>query len=143
MTLVEVLTVIFIVGLASGLVVLTLPDRPDAAEKRVDRFALDVKQVADRAILTGQVQGIAFSDDGYTLVQWDGDTWSDRRSRKTGEDNLELRVLRREDDRGDTRPDLIFDPTGVNDPVDLEMTVNAKRFRLLIDANGDVLRDAG
>ena len=141
MTLVEVMVVVFIIGLTSSLVILTMPERADPAERATDDFARDVRQVADRAILTGRVQGIDLTDEGYGMAQWNGQwmTAPTRISNRAGP--IQMRVIGEVEDNPLGQPELVFDPTGVNDPVQLEMKVGAKRFLLTVDANGDVVRE--
>lgn len=144
-TLVEVMTVVFIIGLTSSLVILTMPERPSASERAADAFARDVRQASDRAILTGRVQGIDLVEDGYRFVEWRGDGWErvpQRGRRDRTEVNLTLRGDGRRFDEAEDLPELLFDPTGVNDPVELDFRIGSERYVILIAPDGEVSREA-
>lgn len=142
MTLVEVMVVVFIIGLTSSLVILTMPQRTDPAELVADNFARDVRQLADRAILTGRMQGIDLNDEGYLFVQWDGVEWARLQDRGIDRaEQVQMRVIGSPEDATVKQPNLVFDPTGVNDPVQVEISVGANQFLLLVDANGEVVRE--
>lgn len=144
-TLVEVMTVVFIIGLTSGLVLLTMPERAPPSERVADAFARDVRQASDRAILTGRVQAIDLVEDGYRPVEWRDDSWvSLARPRGLSRRGLRLTLRdgQRVDDEEELLPELVFDPTGVNDPVELEFRMDGDRFILNIAADGEVRREA-
>ena len=106
MTLVEVMVVVFIIGLTSSLGILTMPERADPAERATDDFARDVRQVADRAILTGRVQGIDLTDEGYGIAQWNGQwmTAPTRISNRAGP--IQMRVIGAVEDNPLGQPEL-------------------------------------
>jgi len=138
-TLVELLTVIFIIGLTGSLVVFNMPSRASAGERALNIFEQDIRQAADRAILTGRVYAIDVIEDGYQLKTWqDGDWVLFRRPQVRPDAILDIRVRSREEDADAMRPELIFDPTGVNDPVELEVRARGERFILTISAEGEV-----
>ncbi|MEO1642402.1 MAG: GspH/FimT family pseudopilin [Pseudomonadota bacterium] len=143
MTLVEMMAVVFIIGLATSLVVVTMPERADPAERAADAFTRDVRQVADRAILTGRVQGLDIHDDGYTAVQLRQGDWVEQPRAKARVSNkaLDLRV-RGLAEVAEGVPELVFDPTGVNDPVEVEMRMGRARYVLTVAADGEVTREA-
>ena len=70
MTLVEVMAVLFIVGLTAGIVTLTLPENPSDEEASAQAFARVLTDAQDRAIMTGQPVGLNLTERGYMLVQW-------------------------------------------------------------------------
>ncbi|MEM7493254.1 MAG: GspH/FimT family pseudopilin [Pseudomonadota bacterium] len=143
MTLVEVMMVVFLIGLTSSIVVFTLPERAKPIERAADTFARDVKMAADRAILTGRVQGIDVLERGYAQVEWKPETqsWDQLRGRQGQRDELQLRLINVSEPGDDVGPELRFDPTGVNSAFDLELVVEGERMRLTLSPDGDVARD--
>ena len=67
MTIVEVLMVVFIIGLAAGIVTLTIPQRPTEEQAGAQAFARVLREAQDQAILSGQPLGLKLSENGYAL----------------------------------------------------------------------------
>ena len=143
MTLVEVMMVVFLIGLTSSIVVFTLPERAKPIERAADRFEQDVKMAADRAILTGRVQGIDVLERGYARVEWQPETqsWDQLRGAQGQRDELQLRLINVAEANDNLAPELRFDPTGVNSAFDLELIVGRDRTRLTLSPDGGVARD--
>ncbi|MEO0882952.1 MAG: prepilin-type N-terminal cleavage/methylation domain-containing protein [Pseudomonadota bacterium] len=134
-TLVEVLLVVFIVGLSAGLVVMTLPEGPERLERERQRVEAALSHLEDRAVLTGQVHGVAFSGERFEVVRRvDGDWQADGALGLDLESPVEFLVERRRNDDG---PQLYFDPAGV--PVNYEIVLLDGRSRETI-VLGDIDR---
>lgn len=141
-TLVEILTVIFIVGLTGSLVVFTMPTRSTPAERALALFKQDIQQASDRAVLSGRVHAIDLIEDGYQLKVWTDGNWvTSKRSQARRLDALDIRLRGRASDKDEARPELVFDPTGVNDQVELEFRARGERFILLVSPDGDVTHE--
>ena len=67
MTLVEVMAVLFIVGLTAGIVTLTLPDNPTAEEASAQAFARVLSDAQDRAIMAEGIARAFFPQRGCNL----------------------------------------------------------------------------
>lgn len=78
-TLIELMLVIAILGLASMFVLLTSPARApgNTAEDSARLFLMQMKHVREQAILRNYVYGIAFVDDGYTFYRWRQGAWQE------------------------------------------------------------------
>ena len=74
-TLVEILVVVFIIGLSSGLVIMSLPERVSALEAAAGSVRQDLEDLQDRAVLTGVPHAIAVSAAGYERSVWRGGAW--------------------------------------------------------------------
>ena len=146
MTLIEVLTVVFIIALTSSLVVLTLPERSSEAERFTERFAQDVSRAHDRAILSGRVVGIGFARDRYRLQEWRQGEWhtvsGNSQSVPERVDIVFLNAPETEDDE-QAHPDILFDPTGVNTPTEMLVRSRGERLSVTVQADGEVQIDAG
>lgn len=146
MTLIEVLTVVFIIALTSSLVVLTLPERTSEAERFAERFAQDVSRAHDRAILSGRVVGIGFTRDRYQLEEWRSGEWQTVSGNSQSlPDRIDLVFLNASeaDDEEETAPSILFDPTGVNTPIEILLRSRGERLSLVVKADGEVQIDAG
>ena len=144
LTLVEVLLVVFIIGLASGIVVMTLPQRPSEAETVAREFAATLREAQDRAILSGQPVGVQANDNAYALLQWRREQWQPVSAPASLPRGMALRQLEATDTRANTPeddtpwPQTIFDPSGVIEPAGFELQSRTGAYTVTIDADGEV-----
>jgi general secretion pathway protein H len=121
-TLVELMVVIVIVGLASAAVVLTLPERGGSLRAEAERFAARAKAVRDGAILEARAASVAIGPGGYEIV---------RRRGAVHYDWVE-----------GTRPELSgrihFDPTGLAEPARLVLRRGERGAAIDIGEDGNV-----
>lgn len=137
-TLVELLMVVAIIGLAAGAVVLSVPDpRPSVAED-AERFAARLSRAREEAILSNRPVAVDATAAGYGFMVFDGAAWSGldegpfRSERWTvgttvGPPNVPVRI--------------VFDPTGVADPATLTLTRERHSRTIGVDAAGEVTLD--
>ncbi len=134
-TLVELLMVIGIIGLAAGAVVLSIPDpRPSVAED-AERFAARLTHAREESILSNRPVAVEATSAGYGFSAYDGARWS---SLDEGPFGTELwtpgTVL-----EPSARPvRVVFDPTGVADPAVLILTRERVRRTVTVDGAGEV-----
>lgn len=118
--------VVFIIGIVSGFIVMTLPER--ASNLRQDTVSLqrDVDALVDRAVLTGVPHGIAFARREYQGVRWQGGEWVEigAFTRKLSPDVF---VRLGDLERGDDRSHMTFDPTGVPTRGVIELSSRGRR----------------
>lgn len=116
LSLIEVMVVVFIIGLAASLVALTLPSQASAEERAAQKFLQTLKTAQDQAVITGEPIGIVISEQSYSLQVWRRGQWRDigRDEVLTRRLNLSLRQERGDKQLADW-PSLILDPTGVTD----------------------------
>ena len=137
-TLVELLMVVAIIGLAAGAVVLSVPDpRPSVAED-AERFAARLSRAREEAILSNRPVAVDANAAGYGFMVFDGAAWSGlderpfRSERWTvgttvGPSNAPVRI--------------VFDPTGVADPAILTLTRERHSRTIAVDGAGEVTLD--
>lgn len=75
-TLIELLIVLAIMALASGIVVLTAAPREDLERKRAQRFAIGLEAAFDDAIVTGRVYRLIVGANGYRIERLDEGEWN-------------------------------------------------------------------
>ena len=138
MTLVEVMSVLFIIGLTAGIVTLTLPQRPTQEQASAQAFAKVLREVQDQAIFAGQPVGLKLSDRGYGLVQWRRDGWRPQGRPATLPRAFELIVLSELSPRPDGWPELVFDSTGIVQPTDFQLSASGIRINIILDETGEV-----
>ena len=103
-TLVELMVVIVIIGLAAAAVVLTMPARGAGLAREAERFAARAKAARDTAIVESRAATVAIGPGGYDVVRRDG------RAHYAWADATEVQVL------GGRDGALRFDPTGLAVP---------------------------
>jgi len=115
-TLMEVLTVVFIIAVASTSVILLVPPADRPIDKEAIRLKHTIDALSDRAILTGSLQGLHVRDDGYEGMQLQANGWV----RLSGfqydlPDGLQiLPVLNVSiDNGGASTPHFVFQPIGI------------------------------
>lgn len=146
-TMVEVLLVVFIVGLATGLIVMSLPEGDGPLDRDARRVASALDGISDRAVMTGMVHAIKVRSDGFDVAQRIGGNWTP--VRQLGQDlsttvsaAFEPPTRPRTRSRTQTRAqreakpdyDIHFDPTGR--PVDGTIVLTNRRDARRIPLNG-------
>ena len=66
-TLVELLVVLVVVGLMTGVVVLIMPDKISGAEADARRFAARLVLAAEESVISGDTIGVMITRDGYAF----------------------------------------------------------------------------
>lgn len=137
-TLVEVLMVVFIIGLSAGLVVLTLPSRDSAQLTAAKSFVQDIQRVQDVAVLSGRPTGIRLSERGYDIVEWRNEVWSTSAGGRTFPASTRIEIRDDLVARPDDWPQLVFDPTTVNTAMSFRIRGRSERIDILVDEAGEV-----
>lgn len=153
-TLVEILAAMFIIGLAAGLVVLSLPPPGDRVELEALAFAERLRVAADEAVVTGRTVGADIDASGYRFRERRAGEWSpvsDHRALRPREwpqaAAVEAARLGGVSDRGrladlqtqPAAPPLVsFDPTGAATPAQIRISLDAADYVVSVDAAGAV-----
>ncbi|GAB4523487.1 MAG: hypothetical protein Tsb0010_07580 [Parvularculaceae bacterium] len=151
-TLVEVMTAIFILGLAAGLVILTQPvGREGAAGAAAEEVAARLRAAAREAVVSGEPIGVAFGSDRLEFYRYRQGVWRPAapapaplparagltlaegppRRRENGDDGLR--------DVEIPYPDIIYSPTGEATEFEAWIARGDGRARISGDAAGRIL----
>ena len=125
-TLVELMVVLVILGLASAAVILTLPERGGSLVAEAERFAARAKAARDDAILDSRAAAIAIGPGGYEVT---------RRSESAHYDwvaGTEPALSGGRDGR------IRFGATGLADPAQVELSRGGRRVAIDIGEDGNV-----
>lgn len=148
MTLIEVLLVVFLIGLGASLAVMTLPERTPADQARAEAIASEIKQTRLEAMLSGQALGIRLKQTHYETMRWLDEAWLLRDVSDPFPQGVELI---KDIDPGTRRardeqipviegwPDVIFDPTGVVSETRFRLLGRDADYDILISENGEVV----
>ena len=119
-TLVELMVVVTIIGLASAVAVLAMPDPRGRLMDEAARFATRVRAAHDSAIIDARPVSVWVTPTGYGFDQWRGGRWAAMVEKP-------LRVERWSQGTGATgvvRERVTFDTTGL---ADRSLTVSLRR----------------
>lgn len=131
-TLVELMLVVAIIGLASAAVVLTAPPPGQPVGVEAERFAARLIRAREEALLTNRPVAVEVDADGYRFSAFDGAAWhalSDGPFR-AGDWDADTTVP--------TPARIVFDVTGTADPVSVSIARPRGAARVTIDAAGEV-----
>ena len=137
-TIVEVLMVVFIIGLTAGIVTLTIPQRPTAEQASAQTFAQVLGQAQDQAILSGQPVGLRLTETGYALVQWRQDRWWPAGRAEAFPRRMDITPVLETPELPEGWPDLVFDPTGIVPAAEFQLRGRGVRIDIALSENGEV-----
>ena len=141
-TLVELMVVITIIGLASAVAMWVMPDPRGRVADEAARFAMRTRAAHDEAIVNARPVSVWVSAGGYGFDQRLAGSWSPMSEKP-------LRVERWTQGTQASVPDLsgrvrvTFDPTGLADrPLDVRLQRRGAAATVRIAADGSVAVDA-
>lgn len=138
MTLVEVMTVLFIVGLTAGLVTLTLPQRPTEEQASAQAFATVLRDAQEQAIFAGQPVGLKLNERGYALMRWRRNGWRPQGRATLLPRNMDISVETEARAQPENWPELVFDPTGIVQPAEFQLRARGVRIDITLEESGEV-----
>lgn len=137
-TLVELMVVVTIIGLASAAAVLAMPDPRGRLADEGTRFAARVRAAQDSAIIEARPVSVWVTPAGYGFDRWQAGGWR-------AVDEKPLRVARWADGTSaavTSRVRLSFDATGMADrAIDVPLRRDRARVTVSIGADGEVRVD--
>ncbi len=141
-TLVEILMVMLVVGLASSVVIASVPQRASVIEAEAERLATILRASADQAIMSGRSVGVDINAElgTYTVMVRRGRVWvPTRQTRRLPNDMLiEFRLADPVDAWPEDWPEMYVDPLGGVTPGQIVLERSRDRVRLDVSAAGDV-----
>ena len=136
-TLVELMIVIVIIGLASAVVVLTLPAANGGARAEAVKYAARAAALRDRAVIEGRTMGLWATASGYGFEKRESGQWTPLADRTLARDDWNAGTAVSVDGGGQGR--LSFNRVGLPDaPMTLDFTAGGTEARVVIDAAGEV-----
>jgi general secretion pathway protein H len=137
-TLVELMVVIAIIGLASAAVVLAMPDPRGRLTDDAERFAARVRVAHDAAILNARTTSVWVAPGGYGFDVHSGNGWQAMPDEglRVAQWGKDVRPVLAGDDG---RARVIFDSTGLADrPLDLRLERDGRIATVHIGMAGEV-----
>lgn len=136
-TLVELLTVLVIIGLMSSAVVMTLPREKSAVLIEAKTLHRSLNIAAQESLLSGHTHALAVSETGYEIREAFGDSWTVQRQ-SDWPDGTRVDFTRNEarlDLPKTFVPLVMFEPTG--GATIFEMTLSDLDHTITLESRGD------
>lgn len=127
-TLVELMVVLVIIGLAGAAVMLSLPEAGGSLASEADRFAARAKAARDTAVIESRPVAVQLGRGGYAVAKREGGNWQT----EARYDWVERTVP---DIGGQSEASIRFDSTGYAEPA--RVTLRRGEERMAIDIGGD------
>jgi len=142
-TLVELLVVLVIIGLAGAAVVLTAPGDGDALAREADILAARLLRAREEAVLAGRGVQVRVTASGYDYMRQDFDAWRPLRDGPFRPARFAEGTRAQVSASGpQAHVTFYFDPIGGNHPQAVVLEHLERRTRIAIDATGEVSVDA-
>lgn len=142
-TLVELLVVLVVIGLAGTAVVLTAPSDGDLLAREAETLAARLRRAREEAVLAGHGVRVRVSTTGYDYVRQDFEAWRPLREgpfrASRFADGTQALVAA---SGPQARVSFAFDPIGGNRPQAVVLERLKRRVRVSIDGAGEVSVDA-
>lgn len=127
-TLIELMVVLVIIGLAGATVMLAMPEPGGSLAGEADRFAARARAARDTAILESRAVALQIGRGGYEVARRDNDAW-----RTQAHYDWVQRTV--PDVGGNAEASIRFDSTGFSEPA--RVTLRRGDERMAIDIAGD------
>jgi len=138
-TLVELLMVVAIIGLAAGAVVLAVPDTRPPVGDEAERFAARLVRAREEALLTNRAVAVEATAEGYAFSSFDGVQWSPLTDGPFGDELWAEDTAARPEGQPQGEPlRVVFDPTGAAEPATLALSRKSRVVTVVVDAAGEV-----
>jgi general secretion pathway protein H len=130
-TLVELMVVLVIIGLAAAAVVLTMPERGGSLHGEAERFAARTKAARDNAILRAREVAVQVGAGGYEVADRTDSGWH-------VEAHYDWAGSTQADVAGAPAASLRFDATGMTEPAEVTLRRGERAVRVEIGADGGI-----
>jgi general secretion pathway protein H len=133
-TLVELLVVLVIVGLASAAVVLAMPRDGEGLAMQAERFAARAKTARDTALIEARPMAVRIDAEGYEIASHADGRWAPAARHGWGA-GVVAAV------HGGAEGRTVFDPTGFADPLRVTLRRGGERIDIGIGHDGRIAID--
>ena len=130
-TLVELMVVLVILGLATTAVVLAMPERGGSVEAEAERLAARTKAARDDAIVKSRPVALLVDAGGYAFARRRGGQWESGERHEWGEGTAV-------DSTGAAKGRSRFDSTGLAEPLRITLHRHDRQVAVVIGPDGNV-----
>jgi general secretion pathway protein H len=130
-TLIELMVVIVIIGLAATAVLLTMPETGGSVQAEAERFAARAKAARDSAVVESRPFAIRVGPGGYAVSKRVRGEWREQASYEWAQGT-------QAEASGTTPGQTRFDSTGLAEPLQLTLRRRGQRVAVEIGQDGSV-----
>ncbi len=135
-TLVELMVVMAIIGLASAAVVLAMPDPRGDLRADAERFAARAHAAQDAAVIEARDMALWVRAGGYGFERYERGHWRKLDDKPFGPQIWSGGTQALVGEAGAAR--VVFDTTGAGAPLDVTLVRDAQKVRIHLDADGTI-----
>lgn len=136
-TLVELMVVLFLIGLAASAVVLTISSATRSSGTQAEQFAARIAALRDRAVVEGRPLAFWVRASGYGFERRDGGRWQPLDAKPFQTVNWQPPLA--SNIAGGRAMRIAFDANGIpSAPLDVALTGGSQPYRVRMDAAGNV-----
>jgi general secretion pathway protein H len=135
-TLIEILSVLVIIGLLTGLVVVTLPSTRSETEIQAQTLVRQLNALSQDGLISGEIRGFGLSKTGYDGEQFISAAaadWPNTVEPALKRNNVIIKLPE------DLSPQILFEPTQISTPFVLDLSGPKARFELQSKGDGRVI----
>jgi general secretion pathway protein H len=140
-TLIELMVVMFVIGLAGAAVLLTIPDGRPKVGREAEVLAARLREARDEAVLTNRAVDVRLTAAGYDFRIQRAGEWTPLQEApfqpRTWTEGLQAQLV-----AADGGQSIRFDPTGGAGAAAVTLTRAEARARVAVDDAGNVQIDA-
>ena len=143
-TIIEVLCVLVMIGLLSGVVVMNLPPQKSATLKQAENLTRNLNALSQDALISGEIRAFGLSESDYGFYNYDGVAFTPVTT-KAWDDNAQINFFRNGEKvklPETNLPVIIFEPTRRSTVFRLELSDQKGTYRLISTGNGRVAMDS-
>ena len=132
-SLVEILVALFIMALASAVIVMAIPAPRDPLESEAGRFEAVLERTLDQAVSRGQTRGIRIEEASYQVYVRIGGRWVPARGESENlPGGMTLALLADPSESDDIRPQIIADAAGLVSGPPVRISKGGRFFDILV-----------
>lgn len=139
-TLVEILSVLVVIGLMSSVVILSVPKPKSTLDKQASILTGQLNALAQDGLISGSVTAAGFSEEGYALYAFENSEWTEQFS-APWQDSYRMSLTRASaklDLPKTSDPLIMFQPTGLSTPFELSLSNGELKYVLKAVGDGRV-----
>jgi len=132
MTLVEMMAVLAIIGIAAGATMLGVgaATRGPGAEAEARRLVTTMQSAADEAMIEGQPLALTWDDRSYAFLRWNGRSWEAGEGKAYANHDLPLGMTL---DAGGLKPPMPLGVDGSGVPATMILRAGSDRWAIVYD----------
>ncbi len=140
-TLIEMLCVLVLISLLSGVVIMNIPNPKSPAQIQAEGLTRDLNAMAQEGLISGEVRAFGLTEKQFSFFAYDGEEfipaggniWSDEIRTEFTRNGEKLKLPET------LTPQILFEPTSINTPFVLDLSGRKGRYEIRSEGDGRVV----